>query len=67
MMSNDVRCPRCGTLLISGDCLEQIRDKIADENLGMAKCILACPKMPKQIWSGDGLRPDWTSCSSCAA
>jgi DNA-directed RNA polymerase subunit RPC12/RpoP len=43
-MSNDVRCPRCGTLLLSSDCLEQIRDKIADENLGMAKCILACPK-----------------------
>jgi len=41
---NDVRCFRCGTLLISGDCLEQIRDKIADENLSMAKCILDCPK-----------------------
>jgi hypothetical protein len=41
---NDVHCLRCGTLLLSSDCLEQIHEKIADENFSMAKLIVDCPK-----------------------
>jgi len=41
---NGVHCLRCGTLLLSSDCLDQIRDKIADENFSMAELILDCPK-----------------------
>jgi hypothetical protein len=41
---NDVRCLRCGTLLISGDCLKQIHEKIADENFSIAELVVDCPK-----------------------
>ena len=39
-----VRCPRCGTLLLSDDCLEQIYEKLAGEGFGLTECIIDCPK-----------------------
>ena len=40
----DICCLRCGTLLLSSNCLEQICEKIADENFSMAELIVDCSK-----------------------
>jgi len=40
----DIRCLRCGTLLLSGDCLRELHEKIADEDFSLAECVVECPK-----------------------
>ena len=40
----DIRCLRCGTLLLVGDCIRELCKKIAvDDNFSLAEFIVDCP------------------------
>jgi phage FluMu protein Com len=41
---NDLRCPKCGALLLSADCLQELCNKIFDGNISVAKFIIKCEK-----------------------
>jgi hypothetical protein len=41
---NDLRCLKCGTILVGGEALEALCNKIADEKGGLAKFVVKCPK-----------------------
>jgi hypothetical protein len=41
---NDLRCLKCGTILVGGEALEALCNKIADENGGLAKFTVKCHK-----------------------
>ena len=40
----DIRCLRCGTLLLGGDCIRELCKKIAvEDNFSLAEFIVVCP------------------------
>jgi len=40
----DIRCLKCGTLLLSGTVMEKLCDKIRDDKYSLAWCVVNCKK-----------------------
>ena len=41
---NDLRCLKCGIIVVGGEALQELCDKITDEKGGLAKLMVKCPK-----------------------
>jgi hypothetical protein len=41
---NDLRCLKCGIIVVGGEALQELCDKITDEKGGLAKFMVKCPK-----------------------
>jgi len=45
----EIRCLKCGTLLVSGDLMQALREKIADDEFSLGGFVVTCPKCFSQF------------------
>jgi hypothetical protein len=46
----DIRCLKCGTLLLSGDCIQELCEKIVvEDDFGLAEFVATCPNCGSQF------------------
>ena len=46
----DIRCLKCGTLLLSGDCIQKLCEKIVvEDDFSLAEFVATCPNCSAQF------------------